>query len=274
MPNSKGKLEGTWGLCKSVLWDRRNRETVWKVGACGLGPEAWRWRELWEYKQGSRERSSMTKGRRQAQSTANLTSPQYRHRVGEEAWDSTWGSGVTCRLDAAPEPGFESWISCWLTMWPWSNFSTSQRLTFLLCEADWNGPCLSLTVVVGTVVPSTWQSTMLIWRKWDWRLRELEGGRVILGLKAGERCPTNGNAGWEANGCGKKATIAGDSGGKKGLEKAGLWWKHQERKDQRSPCKMVADQEGDGKPWARKMEPGSNAAVTGEIWPPNREVRK
>lgn len=47
--------------------------------------------------------------------------------LGLEAWH--WGK--LCKY-----MGYESWVYCWLTRWPWSNFSTSLRPIFLLGEVD------------------------------------------------------------------------------------------------------------------------------------------
>lgn len=180
-------------------------------GALGGGPAWWK-----------TESRTHQKGRWQVQWTANSTSPQHKcrkhhiHKTGSLGLDCK--PGLTCRLDLEPERGCESCVYYCLTMWPWSNFSTSPRPTFLLCEVHWKHLCLlweQLHHWIHCEVHTYRQ------REGTEGFSEVEGGQVTLGLKEDEWHPTHVYAGWEVKKCGNKATVAVQARSSKGLNQQG-----------------------------------------------------
>lgn len=203
-------------------------------------------------------------GGRFSEPAANSTS-LHRHRPREEAWDWTI-------------KGLE-----WPADWTWNQtlclllinngakvpFLHSLKPTFLLCEADWEIPCLSLRVL--------WEQlhhTMAAQRQREGTegFCELEGGQETLVWRMGMTaswCECQMRRMWN------KASVAVQARSQsQGPQPVRLWEKNQGRGNQRSRWAQSLTGDGMGSQGGIKWNPGLKRWTCGENWPPNREVRK
>lgn len=242
-----------------------------KVEACGLGLEASQYRGLSEYKSGFSQRCSGTKNRKQKGQKGRFSDPAAnstslpRHRLREEAWDWT-------------VKGLE-----WPADWTWNQtlclllidngakvpFLHSLKPTFLLCEADWEIPCLSLRV---------------LWEQLHHTMaaqRQREGTEGSYELRVAEK-PWSEGMGMTASWCEcrmrrmwNKASVAVQARSQsQGPQPVRLWEKNQRRGNQRSRWAQSLTGAAMGSRGGMKWNLGLKQWTCGKNWPPDREVRK